>query len=144
MKSVRTMVIIANDGVARFLENAGPGEGLAEVKLMEASGAVGFADFPGRSQASGGEARHGFERPTGEEEHARDLFAGEVVKTAGELWSKRDYDRLVIAAPPKMLGVLRAKLAAPLDDALSGDLNKDLSHVSVHDLPGHFADLAEF
>ena len=144
MKSVRTMVIIANDRVARLLENAGAGEGLAEIKVMEESSAVGFADFPGRSQATGGEARHGFERPTSEEEHARDLFAGEILETVGKLWSDGGYDRLVMAAAPKMLGVLRAKLAGPLEDALSGDLNKDLTHVSVHDLPGHFADLAEF
>jgi protein required for attachment to host cells len=144
MNSVRTMVIVANDGVARFLENTGAGQGLQEVKVMDAAAIPGFADFPGRSQGTGGEARHGFERPTGEKEHARDIFAAEIVKTAGELWAKHGYGRLMMAAPPKMLGVLRAKLAAPLDDALSGDLNKDLSHVSVYDLPGYFADLADF
>lgn len=153
MNSVRTMVIVANDRHARFLENTGPGQGLRELKVMEETEAVGFADFPGRSQAAtfpgpsqaaASEARHGFQRPSGEEEHARDIFANEIVKTAGKLWSEHPFDRLVMAAPPKMLGVLRAKLAAPLDDALFGDLDKDLTHVTVHDLPGHFADLADF
>ena len=144
MNSVCTMVIVATDKVARFLENSGAGQGLREVKVMEAEATPGFADFTGRSQGTGGTARHGFERPTGEEEHARDIFATEIVKTAAKLWADGGYDRLLMAAPPKMLGVLRAKLVAPLDDALSGDLNKDLSHVSVYDLPDHFSDLAEF
>ncbi|WP_212523962.1 host attachment protein [Actibacterium sp. MT2.3-13A] len=142
MKSVRTMVIIANDGVARFLENTGNGEGLQEVKVIKEAPEEGYSDFPGRSQASSGTARHKFERPTSEEEHARNLFAAEIVKTAAKLWADNSYNRLLMAAPPKMLGVLRVRLEAPLDDALSGDLDKDLTHVSVHDLPGHFADLA--
>lgn len=144
MKAIRTFVIVASDTTARFLENTGVGQGLREVEALDAAENVGYSDMPGRSQASGGTARHGFARPSDEEEHARNAFAKEVLQKAAARHGKVGFDRLVLCAPPKMLGALRAHLDGPLAAALTADLNKDLTKIDLADLPSHFSDIAAF
>lgn len=141
MKAIRTFIIIANDGEARFLENSGVGRGVQELAVFDHVEGPGYADFSGRSQGGPGVARHGFERTTSEEEVARRDFAKFLLKEAAGRW-KEGYDRLLVAAPPKMLGVLRDNLDGPMAAGLSGDLDKDLTKIAVADLPEHFADLA--
>ena len=144
MKPIRTLVLLADDGKARFLENAGIDKGVQQIEVLEAASPAGYADMPGRSQAGADTARHGLARPTGEEGAARDVFADAVLDKAGALWAGGDFQRLVMAAPPKMLGVLRSKLSPPLDDALVGDLDKDLTNLPEAELPGQFADVVAF
>lgn len=148
MKAVRTLVLLADDREARFLVNEGVGKGLRQVGHLaggdsEAT-AAGFADQRGRGQAAPGAARHGMEPATTEEELRRDVFAARVVEEAAARWSADGYDRLMIAAPAKMLGELRARLPKPLAGAVAAELAKDLVHVPLKDLPGHFAEVAAF
>ncbi|MBN2906810.1 MAG: host attachment protein [Rhodobacteraceae bacterium] len=144
MKPVCTLVLIANEHEARLLSNDGPGRGLASVVHFDKMGQVRYADVPGRSQSGPGGARHGFDRATTERAQNRDGFAGDVLQATAREWAEGGYDRLVISAPPAMLGALRAQLDADLAAALSADLNKDLLGVAVADLPRHFEDVIVF
>lgn len=144
MKPVRTLVLIANEQEARLLSNAGPGKGLEPVSHFDKMGQTRYADTPGRSQSAPGAARHGLDRSSSERAQDRDGFAGDVLNvTAGE-WGQGGYDRLVVSAPPAMLGALRAQMSADLSGALHADLNKDLLGVAVADLPRHFEDVIVF
>ncbi|MDU8926029.1 host attachment protein [Alisedimentitalea sp. MJ-SS2] len=141
MKPVRTMILMASESRMRLAENAGVGKGVSELLTRDATDfeglSHGYADAPGRGQAAPGMAGHGVDRTTSEREQARDAFADKVLETTLEHWRSGSYDRLIVAAPPRMLGTLRAALPAPLVSALSADLDKDLTKLPVIDLPRH-------
>jgi len=148
MKPVRTLVLLANDGTARFLMNEGVGKGLSGIDTLDADHAIRaeaheYADEPGRSSAAPGMARHAYAPHADEESQKRAAFAAAVIDRLDERWRKGRYDRLVVAAPPKMLGELRGRLG-DLAAHLHGDLAKDLTKAPVAKLPGHFAEIAAF
>lgn len=138
MKPVRTLVLIANEQEARLLSNDGPGHGLSEVAHFDKLGQVRYADTPGRGQAGPGTARHSVDPRTSEREQNREAFAADVLEITNKEWARGGFDRLVVSAPPQMLGALRGRLGGALQEALVADLNKDLLGVAVADLPRHF------
>lgn len=144
MKVVQTLVVVANEQDARFLVNKGVGKGLLQTDHISGEDQPGYADAPGRSQATGGGARHGFDRSTDERTQRRDHFVDEVLAKTAELWVKNGYDRLILCAPAKTLGAMRGKLTGQLADGLVADISKDLVATPLSDLPGHFADVAAF
>ena len=146
MKSVTTMIVIADDKVARFLLNEGVGKGLREVADMAASqfpeDTREFSDRPGRSTAgAGGAARHGVDAQTGLEQQHRSRFAAHVLQALDQAWTQCAPDRMILAAPPKMLGELRARLQGRPKAALMADVPKDLVNVPLPKMAAHFADL---
>ena len=144
MRAKKTFVILANDKNARFLLNQGIGKGLRELKTISAAQLAGldvaFADGPGRSRAAPGMARHAVDPRSGEEEQERVLFARRVAEMAGKLWQKQAFDRAVISAEPKVLGLLRELLPAAIREKTVVELTKDLLRVPTRDLPGFFED----
>lgn len=148
MKAVHSLVLLANEGEARMLENDGIGKGLRQIVHLdrdEVSGeAVAYSDIPGRSRAGPGAAHHGMDRPSSETRQNRERFAAGLIRVLEKTWGKGAYDRLFIAAPPKMLGALRDELPKALAAKVTAEMHKDLLHVSEGDLPSHFADVAAF
>ena len=148
MKPVRTLVLLASEGEARLLENDGVGKGLHQIGHLDrdavSGDAIAYADGPGRSQAAPGAAHHGMEPSSSVSRQNRERFAADLVGEVEKTWTKGGYDRLMIAAPPKMLGALRDKLPKALAGKLAVDLAKDLIHTPVADLPKHFSDVAAF
>ncbi len=148
MKAVTTLVVIANDKKARFLENQGVGKGLVELSDMSAADFADvetrYSDRPGRAQASAGSGSHAVERTTSEERQERQAFARHVLERTGRLLSKGGHDRLAIAAAPRMLGELRGGLTAELKVRLAFDLDKDLVQVPLIKLVDHFAGKVAF
>lgn len=146
MKSDRTLVLMADDAEARFLLNEGPGTGLRELAGMKvgqfADADLDYEDRPGRQTGGPGNmARHGFDPHDTVEEQRRGRFVTHVVKALDQEWRQVKPDRLVVAAPPKMLGVLRKALGGAPAAALAGDLAKDLMKIPAIDLPKHFEGL---
>ena len=148
MKPVRTLVVVANEREARLLVNEGVGKGLIQIEDVPRDAwpdaEVAYSDQRGRGQAGPGTARHGMEPSTSEQRQMRERFAGHLAEKLGSVWGKGDYDRLIVAAPPKMLGALRDEMPAALKDSLAGDLDKDLVKIPLADLPKHFEDIAAF
>lgn len=146
MKPIRTLVLVADDQTARFLINEGIGKGLKEIAGLSAAqfldAQIAYDDRPGRQTGGpGGMARHGFDPGDTADQMGRERFAGYVAEELDREWRRVKPDRLILAAAPKMLGALRAKLAAAPAAALHGDLAKDLVKVAARDLPGYFADI---
>ena len=92
-------------------------------------------DQPGRSYESVGGARHAIaprhDPHRMEEEHFLQFGAQEITDAA----TRGDYDHVVLVAPPRALGVLRAALGTKAK--VMTELGKDLLKVPDHELAAH-------
>lgn len=77
-----------------------------------------------------------YERPTDPHTYEKYLFAKELVAFLEE--QADSFDRLIIAAAPKVLGDLRHLLPDPVREKVSAELHKDLTNTPEQDLPRHF------
>ena len=146
MKPVRTLVLIADDRAARFLVNDGVGKGLREVTGLDARDFADSAGIPAgeiyrSSHGPTGRVRHAIDPRKTIEEQARQAFVGHVVAALNSHWTAEVPDRLVIAAPAKVLGLLRRRLAGAPARAVHAELSKDLVGLPLRDLAPHFADV---
>ena len=139
MKAVRTCFLIADEKEARVLENDGVGKGVHQVSHHTAEGAgilaVGFADQPGSSQSAHGQS-HGVEPTTHEREVVRKAFAAHLAGIMDGARQSGDFDRLVIAAAPQMLGALREALVGKVE--VYADIDKNLVNTPTGKLADHF------
>ena len=151
-KKTVTWVVLADGARARIVAKEGPG---AELKLIyEAEDATAKlpareieADRPGRTFDSGGhgdaaaQGRHAYEPPTDPRRKQQADFIRAVDEVLDAAASKGSFDRLVLIAPPKALGDLRASLAKHVSRMVSEEIPKDLVDVSIHDLPERLQDV---
>jgi protein required for attachment to host cells len=147
MAKVTTWIVVADGVHANIYANHGPGKGIEEPAVREFVGDKHptreiNADRPGRTFDSMGGQRHAKEPHTDAHRHAQQVLAHEVAHFLDEAAGRGAYDRLVIAAPPRTLGDLRAGLSAKVQAKLAGDLDKDLMHVPPRDLPARLGDIA--
>jgi protein required for attachment to host cells len=57
-----------------------------------------------------------------------------------EAAERKEFDRLILVAPPKTLGDLRANLSQRASGLVSGELDRDLVNTPVSKLEDHLAD----
>ena len=145
MKNKVTWILIADGARARMLVNKGYNTGL-ELALDEdfisdnrPSGELS-SDRPGRTFDRGGQGRHAMEPPTDPHRHEQQVFAQSLAHLLEEHRLKKSYEQLIIVAPPKALGDLRAEFSKAVSDMIINELNKDLTKIAIHDLPSHFTD----
>ncbi len=69
-------------------------------------------------------------------------FASVVVEKLEAALVMHAFDRLVLVAPPAMLGDLRIALTKPLSERVTAEIDKDLVEVADHDMCAHLADVA--
>ena len=87
-------------------------------------------DRPG--QRTGGTAgsvegqHHGVTGEKSTEQHELTLFAKEVAKRIDTERAQNKFDRLVLVAGPKMLGLLRQSLPTPTQTLIAGEVVKDI------------------
>lgn len=140
MKPVVTWVLIADGGSARFFSNEGPGKGLAalqpeEVRIDLPESREINADRPGRTHDSAGAGRHAMEPPSDPKEERKRVFLDTIAHGINAAAVAGEYDRLVVIAPPKALGELRAKLNDHAQKRIHAEMAKDLTNTPVADLP---------
>lgn len=89
---------------------------------------------PGRSQASPHRARHAFENKVDWHDQAEKELADKVAVIMNQGYARKSFQRLLLIAPPKTLGEIRKslRLKGLADDFI--DLDKDLTHLSKHEL----------
>jgi protein required for attachment to host cells len=82
-------------------------------------------DRPGRRFGGTDGSRHavGGERST--HEHESEQFARQVARTLDVARTRHEFDRLVLIAAPRMLGLLRAALPAPCRSVVAAEVAKD-------------------
>jgi protein required for attachment to host cells len=96
------------------------------------------SDRPGRAAASGG-ARVTLDGGTDPAVHTRDHFARELGLLLHNGVSEGQCDRVVLVAPPKMLGSLRHHLDARVADRVVESIDADLAVMEVDQIPAQLA-----
>jgi protein required for attachment to host cells len=146
MKSVRTWILIADASRARVLLHSGPGSRLEPVAGMATTvehrkaSEIG-SDRPGRSYESHGMARHAVEPRSDPERIEEQRFAARLLARLETEADTKRFDRLVIVAPPTMLGDLRQALSPRLANLVVATLDKDLTKTADNKLASHLADV---
>ncbi len=87
-----------------------------------------LADKPGRSYDIVGEGRHAVGSRSNLRLVAAQRFAKRVGRRLDLARRSRDFDRLVLIAAPRFLGVLRRSLSGPTRAMVSHEVAKDLVH----------------
>ena len=144
MKSI--WIIVADSARARIFSMPGAGGKLQELADLshpesrlhdtELSSAL-----PGRTFDSHGQGRHGMEQATDPKEREAQAFAAEIARHLDQGQREGSFDSLMLVAPPKFLGRLRAGLNKATRDALVGELDKNLVEADEKSLEHHVSAL---
>lgn len=84
------------------------------------------SDVPGRAFSSVGKVRSAVEQ-TDFHQQAEDRFAADAVARLNARALAGEYERLIIVAPPRMLGEMRKHYHKALAERLAGEIAKDLT-----------------
>jgi len=144
MKAPTTWLVVADAGGARLFEVDANGV-LTRTPhtTLEADPAPSreiASDRPGRTFDSMGEGRHAKAPPTDPQRYEKKRFAHTLAERLETAVTRNDVERLVIAAPPQLLGDLRAAMASVLAAAVAGEVQKDLTNLPPHELERYLAD----
>lgn len=90
-------------------------------------------DRPGRKHEAMGHSRSAVEQ-TDWHQQQEQRFAAEIAEMLYKLGHDGDYEELVVVAPPKMLGDLRAKFHPRVSDAVVAEVPRDLTTYSVPEI----------
>lgn len=146
MKPVVTLIIVADGANARFFRHEGPGTGLRALTARDtsephpASRDLG-ADRPGRTHESATQGRSAMEPPADPHDLAETDFAARLAGELPAVMEAEGAERLIIAADPRTLGRMRAKLPAAAANRLSATLDKDLVKTPAKELAKHLEEL---
>ena len=145
MKATRTWILVADGGKARILENLGPGHGIHQVPNMDETLILPpnrdlLSDRPGRGFESASPTRHAYETADPHRDMKRQ-FAHHLLLKLKEFHGRGAFDRLVIVAPPAMLGDLRAAIGPELSKVVVGELAQDLVHLPTGEIEKHIGKL---
>jgi protein required for attachment to host cells len=141
-----TWAVIAHRTGARIYENHGPGKGLTRIRELTNEVArkqdhEQDADKPGRTFDRHGSGRHAKSREETPHERAASNFARQLAESLTEGRHEGRFDRLVLAAEPKFLGMLRESLDEPTARHVTATLAKDLGEVDERKLADHLGEV---
>lgn len=94
-----------------------------------APGRAAASDRPGRSFDSAGYGRHAMEPEEDWHTRTERNFARMLAEELENGANARAFDRLILVAPPRMLGQLREALGKNAAARLAGEIGKDLTHI---------------
>lgn len=99
-------------------------------------------DRPGRNQGSLRQARHAFANPADWHDQEEKEVARALADLLNERHQEKAFDRLVLVAPPRMLGDVRGFLEHTDKGYPWREIDKDLTRLSKHELEAYFKDKA--
>jgi len=132
---MKVRIVIADEREANFFEASKIDGPIAECGSLQ-NPVAGLkdteleSDRPGRRFGGGppGTHHHDVAGERSTERHDLELFAKEVAKRIDAERVANAFDRLVIVAPPKMLGLIRRSLSTQSQALLAGEVPKDIVH----------------
>jgi protein required for attachment to host cells len=131
-----TWAIVANAARARLYALEGRGAPLKEIEDMiwaegQLKGHELETDRPGRTFDSAGAGRHAMEPSLDPHKEEAGRFAREIADQLETSYKNHAFKQLCVIAPPAFLGLLRKEIDKPLREAVTGELNKDLTHAGT-------------
>jgi protein required for attachment to host cells len=91
-------------------------------------------DRPGRRFGGTDGNRHAVDGERSTQRHETELFAKHVARTLEGARTRNEFDRLVLIASPRMLGMLREALPPPCRAIVAAEIAKDLVHEEVESI----------
>lgn len=138
-----TWVVVADGARAFIVANQGPGTGLTMVpgsprEHDSAKTSELGSDRPGRSfNSDHSGTRHSMAPRIDWHQYEEQKFAQGIAQLLDNARARKAFDHLVLVAPPKTLGELRAHLHKQTQALVSGEIAKDLTRHTIDDLPSH-------
>ena len=136
-----TWILVAHDAGARVFETHGRGTGLELLEEIEhpegrARDRDMSSDRPGRAfrKNSGDPSRASMSQAEGPHDRAVSDFARALAEKLKDGRMQNRYWRLVLVAPPRFLGLLRAALDDPTAKLVTASLDKDLAAEKTSEL----------
>ena len=72
-------------------------------------------------------------------EHTVEMFSKRIGNYLEKARTEHRYDRLVLVAPPKVLGMMRKELGKEVEKLVMDELDKDLSWFNAREIERYFA-----
>ena len=134
-----TWILSANRSSASLFESDWPGKSMRRLQdIPHPQGRMQNQDIdtdkPGRVFDSFGEGRHSTSPKQEPTEHIAQQFALELAEMLNKGRLTNAYDKLVLIAEPKFLGVLRAALDKNTESLVIQTVNKEFLDVKEKDL----------
>ena len=131
-------VVVCDGAKALILENSGDAK-FPNLKMVEVFEHKSLAtrdlgtDKPGRSHSSLGHGSSSVEQTDWHDQEER-AFLLQLIKHLDAAIAAGKTKSLIIAAPPRALGVLRPAYTHRLRDAISAEVDKDFVKLPVHQI----------
>jgi protein required for attachment to host cells len=137
-----TRVVVAHDVGARIFVNRGPGKGLEAVTELHDDEARKHvhdmeSDRQGRAFDRAGQGRHAYEPHKDAKDMAVERFARKIAEELTRAFDEHRYEGLILVAPARFLGVLKALLDTRVARTLLGTVSKDLPLASPDQIASH-------
>jgi len=143
-----TWILVAHEGGARLFANDGIGNGLALVESIDhpkgrARDRDLASDRPGRSfrKNSGDPRRASMGQSESPHERVVSDFSRELADKLRQARVQNQFERLVLVAPPRFLGLLRSSLDGPTSQLIIGTIHKDLATSNEAELIQHLGEV---
>ena len=134
-----TWILTANRSSASLFESDWPGKSMRRIQdIPHPQGRMQNQDIdtdkPGRVFDSFGEGRHSTSPKQEPTEHIAQQFALDLAELLNKGRLTNAYDKLILIAEPKFLGILRAALDKNTASLVVQSVNKELLDVKEEDL----------
>jgi protein required for attachment to host cells len=144
VKRPHIWIVVADGEAARFYSSRKRHEKLEpalpfEMRMPNPPTREQGASEPGRVFDSMGSARHSVQPHVDWHREAKRKFAEEIAELLAEKAREKAFDKLVLVAPPQMMGDLRAAIDSATKTLVIGEVVKDLTHLSPTELGSSFA-----
>ncbi|MBX3491092.1 MAG: host attachment protein [Parvibaculum sp.] len=143
MRPARIWILVADGQKARFLasekRNEDPAPALPDMIVPNPPTREQGTERPGRVHESVGARRSAYEPPTDPHRQAKRDFARMVADTLLEKTRESAFDKLIVVAPPEMLGDLRGALAPETKARLIGERAKDYTELTPREIKEQLA-----
>jgi protein required for attachment to host cells len=149
MRGKVTWLVVADGQRATVYHNSGPGKGLEIIPGLGGHQEVPpsremVSDAPGRMQGfAGATGATAMTSRTDPHELEEKRFTESLADTVNRAALEKQFDRLILAAPPRTLGILRKSLSSHATDRVIAELDKDLTKASrdalAAQVDGHIA-----
>ncbi|BAZ94630.1 MULTISPECIES: host attachment protein [Thiohalobacter] len=138
----RTWIVVAESSRAKIYEAANAGADLVEREdLVHPEGRLHerdlVSDRPGHDSGTAGSGPHVLDESTSAHVEEMQKFAREIAARLEQGLNDKAYDRLVLVAPPKFLGVLRDVLAQGVAATVAETLHKNLVQHGAEEVREH-------
>jgi protein required for attachment to host cells len=130
-----TRVLVAHDAGARVFESTDYGKRLTPLgEIVFEDGRRQPHEIDADRSGRAGQGRHALEPSQDAKSHAVEGFAKILADDLSRAYHQGSFQRLVLIAPPRFLGLLRSALDSPLQKTLVGSVPKDLPRASASEL----------